>query len=158
MKSAFSVFLIFFLYQASSAQLKRPLPPQKKIHSLRLACPVPCAVVETPSSQGYGYKGDVKVILKNVSDSLFLSPVEGKVDLVTLNAEGKYDIVMHYFNYNIWFTGIAESLVKKNDILKIGQPVGRIQPGDDVELLLFDDEDPVDPRKFLDCTDPGIRK
>jgi len=151
MKTAAVIFTLLAVYNGASAQLKRPAPPQKKIDSLRLACPVPGAIMQSPSKEGYGYKGDVKVILKNAADTLFLAPVDSKIDLITIGEGGKYDIVMHYYNYNIWFTGLSKVLVKKNDKLKTGQPVGTIAPGDELELLLFDDEEPVDPKKYLDC-------
>ncbi len=41
--------------------------------------------------------------------------------------------------------------MKKNDMIKKGQPIAMIEPGDEVELLLFDDELPVDPKKVLGC-------
>ena len=151
MRSTVIVLSLCFVANAAAAQLKRPAPPQKKIDSLRLACPVPGATMHSPSKEGYGFKTDLKVILKNTGDTLFLAPVDGKIDLITMGENGKYDIVMHYYNYNIWFTGISKSLVKKNDKMKTGQPVGKINPGDEVELLLFDDEEPVDPKQFLDC-------
>ncbi|MES1224195.1 MAG: M23 family metallopeptidase, partial [Bacteroidota bacterium] len=134
-----------------SAQLKRPVLKEKRIDSLKLLCPVPGAVMLSPSQEGVGYKGDVKVIFKSAADTLFLAPADGKIDLITTGEGGKYEIVMHYYNYNLWFTGISKVLVKQNDTPKKGQPIGRINPGDEVELLLFDDEEPVDPKKYLDC-------
>lgn len=144
------VFL--FALNFLSAQLKRPAPKEKRIDTLNLLCPIPGSIPQSPSvEKGTGYKGDLKVSFKSVSDTLFLAPVPGKIDLISMGEGGKYEIVMHYYNYNIWIAGISKSLVKKNDIPKKGQPIGKINPGDEVELLLFDDEEPVDPKKFLDC-------
>jgi hypothetical protein len=151
MKTVVAFLILCFIYCPSMAQLKRPAPPQKKIDSLKLSCPVTGGIMQSPSDKGVGYKGDVKVIIKNSSDSLFLAPVDGKIDLITMGEGGKNEIVMHYYNYNIWFIGISKSLVRKNDTIKKGQPIGRITPGDEVELLLFDDEEPVDPKKYLKC-------
>ena len=135
-----------------SAQLKRPAPKEKRIDSLKLYCPMPGVIPQSPSPEkGTGYKGDLKVTFKSISDTLFLAPVDGKIDLITIGDGGKSEIVMHYYNYNIWFSGIEKVLVKKNDTIKKGQPIARISPGDEVDLLLFDDEEPVDPKKFLDC-------
>ncbi|MGC4034422.1 MAG: hypothetical protein QM764_00575 [Chitinophagaceae bacterium] len=143
--------LLIVIGIAGFAQLRRPALKEKRIDSLKLGCPMVGAIPQSPSDQGAGYKGDLKVVFKSTTDSLFLSPVDGKVDLITIGDGGKYEIVMHYFNYNIWCTGISQSLVRKNDMPKKGQPIGKINPGDEVELLLFDDEEPVDPKKFLDC-------
>lgn len=146
------ILVSFFIYNSLSAQLKRPAPKEKRVDTLRLLCPVPGVMPQSPSvEKGTGYKGDLKVSFKSVNDTLFLAPVDGKIDLITMGEGGKYEIVMHYYNYNIWFTGISKLLVKKNDMPKKGQPIGIINPGDEVELLLFDDEEPVDPKKFLDC-------
>ncbi|MBS1573784.1 MAG: hypothetical protein JST09_00655 [Bacteroidetes bacterium] len=152
MRIGISLLIGLCIANALSAQLKRPAPKQKRIDTLNLLCPVPGAIPQSPSvEKGTGYKGDLKVSFKSINDTLFLAPVPGKIDLVTIGEGGKYEMVMHYYNYNIWFTGISKSLVKKNDIPKKGQPIGIISPGDEVELLLFDDEEPVDPKKFLDC-------
>jgi hypothetical protein len=152
MRITVSVLLCLILFNSLSAQLKRPAPKEKRIDTLNLLCPVPGALPQSPSvEKGTGYKGDLKVSFKSINDTLFLAPVPGKIDLITMGEGGKYEIVMHYYNYNIWFTGISTVLVKKNDIPKKGQPIGKINPGDEVELLLFDDEEPVDPKKFLDC-------
>ena len=146
------VFIFLLAINSLSAQLKRPAPKEKRMDSLHLLCPVPGVIPQSTSvEKGTGYKGDLKVLFKSIGDTLLLAPVDGKIDLVTMGEGGKYEIVMHYYNYNIWFTGIAKSLVKKNDIPKKGQPIGKMNPGDEVELLLFDDEEPVDPKKYLDC-------
>jgi hypothetical protein len=151
MKYLLLLFFISSVCCTTSAQLKRPAPPQKKLDSLRLSCPVPGGTLKAPAKEGYQFKDDLKAILKSGNDTLFLAPVDGKIDLITMGDNGKYEIVMHYFNYNIWLTGISQVLVKKNDKMKTGQPVGKINPGDEVEILLFDDEEPVDPVKYLDC-------
>lgn len=151
MKSVVIILAFIFWGNVAFSQLKRPVPPQKKIDTLHLACPVPGGKLQPASKDGYQFKDDLKAVLKSISDTLFLSPVDGKIDLITMGDGGKYEIVMHYYNYNIWLTGISKVLVKKNDKMKTGQPVGKINPGDEVEILLFDDEEPVDPRKYLQC-------
>ena len=152
MKLITSFIVFIFICSSLSAQLKRPAPKEKRIDSLKLSCPIPGAVPQSPSvEKGTGYKGDLKVSFKSITDTLFLAPCDGKIDLITAGENGKSEIVMHYFNYNIWLSGISKSLVKKNDTIKKGQPIGKINPGDEVDLLLFDDEEPVDPKKYLNC-------
>ena len=152
MRIAATLIISFFFVTSASAQLKRPAPKEKRIDSLKLSCPIPGVNPQSPSvEKGTGYKGDLKVTFKSITDTLFLAPSDGKIDLITIGDGGRTEIVMHYYNYNIWFAGIEKSLVKKNDTIKKGQPIGKINPGDEVDLLLFDDEEPVDPKKFLDC-------
>jgi len=152
MKLITTLVISIFIVNSLSAQLKRPAPKEKRIDSLKLLCPIPGAIAQSASPEkGTGYKGDLKVSFRSITDTLFLAPVDGKIDLITTGESGKSEIVMHYYNYNIWFAGISKSLVKKNDAIKKGQPIGKINPGDEVELLLFDDEEPVDPKKYLNC-------
>jgi len=35
--------------------------------------------------------------------------------------------------------------------VKTGQALGYLEPGDQVELLLYDFETPIDPRKYMNC-------
>lgn len=151
MKSVAIGLAFIFLSAAAYAQLKRPAPPQKKIDTLRLSCPLANGKILPVPKDGYRFKDDLKAVLKSATDTLFLAPVDGKIDLITMGDGGKYEIVMHFFNYNIWITGISEMMVKKNDKMKTGQPIGKIKPGEEVEILLFDDEEPVDPVKYLEC-------
>jgi hypothetical protein len=116
-----------------------------------LACPMQNGVMKSPSREGYGYKGDVKMVVTSATDSLLLSPVDGKIDLISMGDGGKYEVVMHHNEYNLWLTGISNVLAKKNDELKKGQLLGHVKPGDEIELLLFYDEEPVDPKKILAC-------
>lgn len=152
MKSIMFVLGFILLTTAAFAQLKRPAPPQKKIDTLRLSCPLAKGKILALPKDGYRFKDDLKAVIKSTTDTLFLAPVDGKIDLITRGDGGKYEIVMHYFNYNIWITGISEMMVKKNDKMKKGQAIGKIKPGDEVEILLFDDEEPVDPVKYLECS------
>lgn len=151
MKSIAILITFIFLCDAVFAQLKRPAPPQKKIDTLHLSCPLASGKILPVPKDGYRFKDDLKAVLKSTTDTLFLAPVDGKIDLITRGDGGKYEVVMHYFNYNIWITGISEIMVKKNDKMKTGHPIGKINPGDEVEILLFDDEEPVDPVKYLEC-------
>src|SRR5215510_7638044 len=102
-----TIIVCVFIANSLSAQLKRPAPKEKRIDTLKLLCPVPGVMPQSPSvEKGTGYKGDLKVSFKSISDTLFLAPVDGKIDLITMGEGGKYEIVMHYYNYNIWFSGL----------------------------------------------------
>jgi hypothetical protein len=107
--------------------------------------------MKSPTQEGYGYKGDLKMIVTSMTDTLLLSPVDGKIDLINIGEGGKYEVVMHHNDYNIWLLGVSKVIAKKGDTLKKGQPLGNVKPGDEIELLLFNDEEPVDPKKLLNC-------
>jgi hypothetical protein len=139
--------LLFFFYGKS--QGKRIKHITDTLTSL--ACPLQNGIMKSPSQEGYGYKGDVKMVVTSSTDTLLLSPVDGKIDLISPGDGGKYEVVMHHNDYNIWLIGVSKVLVKKNDELKKGQPLGIVKPGDEIELLLFNDEEPVDPKKYLNC-------
>ncbi|MEJ0106399.1 MAG: M23 family metallopeptidase [Bacteroidota bacterium] len=141
-----SLMLIFFYGNSQGKRIKHVTDTLTN-----LACPLQNGIMKSPSQEGYGYKGDVKMVVTSVTDTLLLSPVDGKIDLISPGEGGKYEVVMHHNDYNIWLTGVSKVLVKKNDELKKGQPLGKVKPGDEIELLLFNDEEPVDPKKYLDC-------
>ena len=138
--------LFFFLGNSQSRRTK-----QGKDTLTSLTCPLQNGTMKSPIQEGYGYKGDLKMIIRSASDTLVLSPVDGKIDLITLGEGGKYEVVMHHNDYNIWLTGISKVLVQKNELLKKGQALGKLKPGDEIEVMLFNDEEPMDPKKFLDC-------
>ena len=142
MKYAFITTLLLLLLLNGNSQKK---------DTINLACPLQRGIMKPPSREGYGYKGDMKMIITSVADTLVLSPVDGKVDLVTAGADGKYEIVMHHKDYNIWLIGVSKLVVKKNDLIQKEQPVGKVKPGDEIEFLLFNDEEPVNPEKYLNC-------
>ena len=54
-------------------------------------------------------------------------------------------------DYYFWYTGLNKLLVKRNDVVKLGQPLGYISPGESIELLMYECDKPVDPTNYLDC-------
>ncbi|MES1219063.1 MAG: hypothetical protein ABUT20_26385 [Bacteroidota bacterium] len=149
MKHTITSAVCILLFLCSNSQGKRIKHITDTLTSI--ACPMQNGIMKSPTQEGYGYKGDLKMIIKSVTDTLLLSPVDGKIDLITLGEEGKYEVVMHHNDYDIWFIGVSKMLVKKNDVMKKGQPIGNIKPGDEIEFLLFNNEEPIDPKKLLDC-------
>jgi len=139
--SFITTFLLLLLLHANS-QVK---------DTIRLACPLQKGIMKSATQDGYGYKADMKMIIASVTDTLVLSPVDGKVDLITAGADGKYEIVMHHKDYNIWLIGVSNLMVRKNDQIKKEQPVGKVKPGDEIEFLFFNGEEPINPEKLLSC-------
>jgi len=42
-------------------------------------------------------------------------------------------------------------MVRKDQKVKAGDPIGHLLPGQKIELLLYDFETPVDPKKYMTC-------
>ena len=116
-----------------------------------LTCPLQHGMMKSPTEEGYGYKGDVKMIVTSATDTLLVSPADVKIDLINIGEGGKYEIVMHHNDYDIWLLGVSKVSVKKNDVLKKGQILGKVTPGDEIDFLFFNNEEPSDPKKLLDC-------
>ena len=121
--------------------------------SLRLSCPLTNLVIKDPNKTGpYHYDiVDKKIILVSSTDTSLLCPVDGKIYSVAMGEENKFEIVMYYHDYYIWITGVNSSLVKRNQVVKRGQPLAKITPNQEIEFLLFKNDTPIDPRPYMDC-------
>jgi hypothetical protein len=119
---------------------------------LKLACPMENMKIGDPPQGDYklGTK-DLKVMLSSATDTAIRSSVNGKVFSVTPGEDKKFEIALYYRDYYIWIVGVNKPLVKKNDVIKPGQLLGLVTPGNEVEFMLFLNEEPMDPRKYLDC-------
>ena len=126
--------------------------------SLRLMCPLNEAVVIPPSKNAIRYDPpDLCIVLTSKPDSVVKACIESRVTNVEQNEEGTWDIVLFYRNrrtnkdYYFWYTGLNRAIVRRNDILKIGQALGHITPGGKMEMLMYEFETQLDPSKYLDC-------
>lgn len=126
--------------------------------SLHLVCPLEEAVIVTASKDLIHYDvTDFCIVLVSISDTAVKAVTNGKITNVARSdeEEGKWDVVFvaKFKNkeYYFWYSGITRIVVKKNDVIKEGQPIGYIKPGEKIELLMYDFETPVDPAKYLDC-------
>lgn len=127
--------------------------------SLRLRCPLDEAVVVPPNKNAIRYDPpDLCVVLTSKPDTTVKACIESRVTNVEQNEEGTWDVVLFYRNrrtnkeYYFWYTGLSRSIVRRNDILKIGQPLGHISMGGKMEMLMYEFETQLDPSKYLDCT------
>ena len=120
--------------------------------SIWLVCPLNGATVVPPPKNAIRYDPpDLCVVLTSIPDTVVKACFTGRVTNVEQTEDGKWDVVFYYKDYYFWYSGLAKSIVKRNDNLKAGQPVGYITPGEKMELLLFNFETPLDPTKYLDC-------
>ncbi|MBL7708842.1 MAG: peptidoglycan DD-metalloendopeptidase family protein [Chitinophagaceae bacterium] len=138
---------IFFL-------LPQQLLAQKD--SIRLFCPLEEAVVVPPPKNAIQYDPpDLCIVLTSLPDSIVKSVANARVTNVEIDEEGKYGVVIfskiNNKDYYFWYTGLNKTVVSKNTLIKAGQPIGIIDPGGKVEMLMYQFETQLDPSKYLDC-------
>ena len=136
--------------------LGTPLAVCSQSDSIRLSCPLSEAVVVPPNKKAIHYDPpDLCVVLTSLPDTTVKACVGGRVTNVEQNEEGGWDVVFFYKHgkkdYYFWYTGLDRLIVKKFDMLKTGQPIGYIKPGQKIEMLMYNFETQVDPSKYLDC-------
>lgn len=149
MKKYFPAILIVFLLITDSA-----VYAQKD--SIRLICPLNEAIVVPPPKNVIHYdQEDLCVVLKSIPDSVVKSAGTGRVTNAEYTEESKNGIVLYLKlkgkDYYIWYTGLDKVIVRRNDVVKPGQPLGYVSPGGKIELVMYEFETPVDPVKFFDC-------
>ena len=119
--------------------------------SLHLSCPMFDAVMKTQKGSYKFNLPDLKVVIVSSTDTAARAPIDGRISNVALNDEHTYDVVMYFRDFYMWYTGFSKLLVKKGDVVRRGQILGLIKPGTELEFLLYKNEKPLDPRKYLDC-------
>lgn len=124
--------------------------------SIRLLCPLNEAVVVPPPKNVIHYdEPDLCVVLQSIPDTVVKSVGTGRVTNTEITDESKGGVVLFVKingkDYYFWYTGMNKVLVKRNEVVKIGQPLGYVSPGERIELLMYEFETPVDPTKYLDC-------
>ena len=126
---------------------------QAQSDSLKLICPL---VNGTPrivraSDRDYQKSSEYGVILTSKSDTTVRAVHEGAVVIVTRTEDTKYDVVLQYRSFYFWFAGVLAPTVRQGAKVKAGDIIGTYKPGDILEMLMFQQEEPVNPRKFLKC-------
>lgn len=124
--------------------------------SIRLLCPMNNAVlVKSPKQPMFFDTPEMSVVLSSPTDSLVLSCYNAQVTNIETDEDGKFGVVLFckYKNkdYYFWYTGLSKLNVRRLDKIKAGQTIGYIQPGDKLELLMYDFETPVDVLLYLEC-------
>lgn len=126
---------------------------QAQSDSLKLVCPL---VNGTPriiraSDRDYQKSSEYGVILTSKSDTTIRAVHEGAVVIITRTEDTKYDVVLQYRSFYFWFAGVLAPTVRQGAKVKAGDIIGTYKPGDILEMLMFQQEEPVNPRKFLKC-------
>lgn len=121
--------------------------------SLQLSCPLKNGTpkIVRASDKDYQKSSEYGVMLTSKIDTLVQAAHEASVVLVARTEDTKYDVVLQFRNYSFWYAGVLTPKVRKGAKVKAGDIIGTYKPGDMLELLMFQSEEPVNPRKYLKC-------
>ena len=121
--------------------------------SLKLSCPLKTGVPKQirASDKDYQKSSEYGVILSSKSDTAVQAVHDASVVIVARTEDTKYDVVLQYKNYYFWYAGVLTPKVRQGARVKTGDIIGTYTPGDMLELLMFQQEEPVNPRKYLKC-------
>lgn len=119
--------------------------------SLNLSCLLFQATDVTPKEDRAGGQKELKLVLSSNTDTIVKAVMDGVISKVQRDQEGKWEVVFYHNDYWFWLTGITKVAVRPNQKVKAGQAIGYNEPGEPVELLVYDFETPVDPKKYMRC-------
>ena len=121
--------------------------------SLQLSCPLKAGVpkVIRASDKDYQKSSEYGVMITSKTDTAVLAVHEAQVVIVARTEDTKYDIVLLNKGYYFWYAGVLTPKVRQGARVKAGDIIGTYKPGDLLELLMYQQEEPVNPRKYLKC-------
>jgi hypothetical protein len=124
---------------------------QKK-DTLRLKCLLDNPVVAPDEKPGINVgAAELKIVLSSATDTLVKACTDAVISVVQRDEEGKLEIVFFHKYYWFWLSGLSKAVVRKDQKVKTGEVIGHLKPGDKIELLLYDFETPIDPKKYMKC-------
>lgn len=126
---------------------------QAQSDSLLLICPLANGTprIIRASDKDYQKSSEYGVILTSKIDTTVQAVHEAAVVIVARTEDTKYDVVIQFRNYYFWYAGVLAPKVRQGAKVKPGDIIGTYKPGDMLELLMFQAEEPVNPRKYLKC-------
>ena len=121
--------------------------------SLQLTCPLKSGVpkVIRASDKDYQKSSEYGVMITSKTDTLVQAVHDGAVIIVARTEDMRYDLVIQYKNYFFWYAGILMPKVRQGVRIKAGDVIGTYKPGELLEILMYQQEEPVNPRKYLKC-------
>lgn len=125
----------------------------------RLLCPFENGMGREPKEAFSWDPPDKKVIMVSKTDTAIRSCIDAKVVSVNPTEDGRYEMVIYYKDWYFWYYGISKASVNVNQQIKAGQVLGNYTFGQEMEFRMFNkDEEPMDPREFLDCKEAEVKK
>ena len=86
------------------------------------------------------------------TDTLVQAVHDGLVIAVRRIPEASsYDVLLEFKTYLFWYAGIIIPKVKQGIRVKAGDIMGTYRTGDLIELQVYQNEEPINPRKYLKC-------
>ena len=150
MRPAFIHTLFCLLLPCLLIAQKRNVKPVKE--SLIISCILNDAKEPAPEKEAFDMgTEELKLVLQSATDTVVKASMDGVVSTIQREPEGTYELVYYHNDYWFWLSGLTKVTVSKNAKIKNGQPIGIIEAGKKIELLLFDFETPADPKKYLNC-------
>ena len=117
----------------------------------KLLCPFENGMGREPKEAFSWDPPDKKVIMISRVDTAIRSCIDAQVLSINPTEDGRYEIVIYYKEYYFWYYGISKALVNVNQQIKAGQVLGNYTFGKEMEFRMFKDEEPMDPREYLEC-------
>lgn len=139
-----------FAFTGVLAQKGKNKTPQK--FDKKLLCPFEQGMGREPKEAFTWDPPDQKVIMISKVDTAIRACIDAKVLSINPTEDGRYELVIYYNEYYFWYYGITKALVNINQVIKAGQVLGTYTFGSEMEFRMFKDEEPMDPREFLQCT------
>jgi hypothetical protein len=118
----------------------------------KLLCPLNQAVEPPPEKQAYDLGvSQPKIILTSATDTTVKACINGTVTTVMKDEDGKWEVMFNNKDYYFYYSGITKVKVVKGQRLQGGDAIGIINPGDKIELMIYDFETPLEPKRYLNC-------
>jgi len=118
----------------------------------KLICPLNQAIEPPAEKQAYDLGvSQPKIILTSATDTTVKACISGTVTNVMRDEEGKWEVMFNNKDYYFYYSGITKVKVVKGQKLQGGDGIGIIKPGDKIELMVYDFETPLDPKRYLSC-------
>lgn len=104
------------------------------------------------SDKDYQKSSEYGVMFISKTDTLVQAVHDGAIAIVARNPDDfTYDIVIQHKTYMFWYAGVIAPKVKQGSRVKSGDIIGTYKPSGLLELLMYIQEEPVNPRKYLKC-------
>lgn len=128
------------------------LSSAQKKDSLKFTCLLQDAVEAAPAKAGIelGAK-ELKLVLSSQTDTLVKACADVVISTVQRDEYGRFELVFHHKHYWFWLSGLSSAVVRRDQKLKTGEVLGHVKRGEKIELLLYDFETPLDPKKYMKC-------
>lgn len=136
-----------------SALLLSSLFIAAQIDTLSLVCPLDNGVprIIRASDRDYQKSSEYGVMITSKTDTIVKAVHQAQVVIVTRTEDSKFDVVLFYKEMYFWYAGIKMPKVSTGARVKAGDEIGTYEPGDLLEIMMFEFEEPVNPRRFLKC-------